>query len=177
MNSKFDFGEKLAKIGEFVNENKKPLLYLGGAVVVVVIGYAVVSKVSGGVSNLFKDKSIGASKFKPIKYDKSKSTISEEVADTYANQLYNAMKSTYGTDVDPIKAIMNKLQRKEDFIAVYNAFGVKSYGGLGSPTIINYITGFDDLDLIEWLKKEVGKWNFLVQSLIKKTVENAGFAY
>jgi len=173
--------DTVSKIGSFIEQNKKPLMYIGGAIAVVVIGYAIVSRVNKGVSSFLTDKSKGASDFVKIPIDESKATISNEVANTYANQLYGAM-SNVGVDSNLIYSILNKLQVKEDFLKVYNAFGKKSYVGVilgGSPSAADRAIGnYDDLDLVEWLHTEV--W-FIAHpstySLAKKTIANAGLTF
>lgn len=177
---KVDFGDKLTKTGEFINENKKPLLYLGGAIAVVIVGYAIVHKLSGGISNLFTDKAKRGAAFQDVEVDETKTTISDSIANSYANQLYNAMESS-GTDENTIYAVFKKLQNPNDFKKVYNKFGKKSYSGIitgGSPYGVETWLGmYVDGDLIEWLKTEISVLNYPTYSLIKKTIENAGFAY
>lgn len=168
--------DTISKAGEYIAKNKKPLLYIGGAIAIVVIGYAIVSRLKGGIGGFLTDGSKGISDFTPIELDVKKSTISDTLASTYANQLWNAMKNT-GTDTDMISNILNKLQNKDDFKKVYNSFGRRSYYVSGEPTISAYLFGYDDLDLVEWFNKEVGYSNILTYNLIKKTVNNAGFAF
>jgi hypothetical protein len=169
----------ITKTGDFIANNKKPLLYIGGAIAVVIIGYAVVGRFKKGVGGLFTDRSTGASKFVPIRIDVTKATISDEEAITYANQLYNAM-SSIGTDNSLVGSIFDKLSKKEDFLKVYNSFGRKSYVGMvvgGSPNILDkWIGNYEELDLVEWLNNEIGNSNPLLWSKIKKTVNNAGLA-
>lgn len=168
--------DTISKAGEYIAKNKKPLIYIGGAIAIVVIGYAIVSRLKGGIGGFLKDNSKGLTDFAPIEVDNAKSTISETLASTYANQLWNAMKNA-GTDTDMISSVLNKLQNKEDFKKVYNSFGRRSYYVTGEPTISAYLFGYDDLDLVEWFNKEVGYSNILTYNLIKKTVNNAGFAF
>jgi len=169
----------IGQAGNFIQENKKPLLYIGGAVAIVVIGYAVVNRLKGGIQGIFKDKSLGATDFKPLELDNTKVTISDTLANTYANQLWGAM-NTAGTDEDLIYAILMKLQKKDDFLKVYNAFGKKSYNGIllgGEPNVVDkWLGNYDDLDLVQWLNTEVGYSNLTTYNLIKKTVTNAGLA-
>jgi hypothetical protein len=162
----------ISKAGDFIATNKKPLLYVGGAILIVAIGYTIVKKFQGGFGSFLKDKSVGAKEFTPVKVDATKSTISNEEANNFANQLFNAMDN-YGTNEDVIYDILNKLQKKDDFRKVYNAFGRKSYYIDGSPTISAYIFGYNNLDLIEWFNEEVGWSNPLTKNLINKTVKNA----
>ena len=169
--------DTISTVGNFIKNNKQPLIYVGGAIAVIVIGYAVVSKVTKGIGGSFADKSTGATPFTPIPVDDTKSTISNATAITYANQLFGSM-NTVGTDESAIYSIFQKIQKKDDFLKVYNAFGRKSYGGLvlgGEPNKVDkWLGNYDDYDLIQWLNKEVGWSNLPTYSLIKKTVENAG---
>lgn len=166
----------IGQAGTFIQENKKPLMYVGGAIAVVIIGYAIVSRVKGGVTNIFKSKTLGATDFKALEVDNSKTTISDALANTYSNQLYNAMKDN-GTDEDTINSVLGKLQKKDDFLKVYNTFKKRSYYVDGEPTISAYLFGYKDLDLVEWLRSELGYLDFGTYSLAKKTVTNAGLAY
>lgn len=173
--------EKLALTGEFIRNNKKSLLYVGGSILVVVVAYTIVKKISlgigGGISDIFKDKTKRETAFIEAEVDKTKTTITDAVANNYANQLYNAMDGT-GTDEDTIYAVLQKLQKKDDFRKVYNAFGRKSYFFEGSPSLLDtFAFGYNDLDLIEWFRKEVGWSSPLTYNLITKTVKNAGFAF
>ena len=167
MESKF-----ISKAGDFIANNKKPLIYIGGAIAIVAIGYAIIRKLQGGIGSFLTDKSVGAKEFVPVQIDVAKSTISDAIANNYANQLFNAMDG-FGTNSDAIYDIINKLQQKADFRKVYNSFGRKSYYIDGSPTVSAYIFGYNNLDLIEWLDKEVGYSNPLTYNLIKKTIKNA----
>jgi hypothetical protein len=175
----FNFQDKLAKTGTFIANNKKPLLYVGGAVVIVIIGYSIVSRTKKGISSIFTDKSKGETPFEEVEIDDTKTTISNSVANAYANQLFGAMRN-FGTDEDLIYAIMLKLQKKDDFRKVYNAYGKRSYVGKfvgGSPTKLDRLLGvYDDIDLIQWFNEEVGYSNYKTYSLIKKVVNNAGFS-
>lgn len=166
----------IGQAGNFIQENKKPLMYVGGAIAIVVIGYAVVNRVKGGIGNIFTNKSIGASDFKPLEVDVTKVSISDAVANTYSNQLYNAMKDN-GTDENTIYSVLEKLQKKDDFLKVYNTFGKKSYYIDGEPTVSAWLFGYKDLDLVEWLRNELGYSNLPTYNLAKKTVTNAGLAF
>lgn len=170
--------ETVSNIGNFISDNKKPLIYIGAAIAVVAIGYAVVSRVNKGIGSVFTDTSKGATSFSPISIDTSKSTISDSVANTYANQLYGAMNNV-GLDSTLTYDILGKLQNKEDFLKVYNAFGRKSYVGVllgGAPNAADKAIGnYDDLDLVQWLHNKIFMIvHPLTYSLAKKTIENAG---
>lgn len=170
-------GENLiSKTGNFISDNKKPLLYVGGAIAIIVVGLAIVNKLKSGIGGFLKDNSVGQTDFVPIEVDNTKTTISDATANSYANQLFNAMKDA-GTDSGMITTILNKLQKKDDFLKVYNAFGRKSYYLFGEPTAGAYLFGFSNLDLVEWFNKEVGYSNLPTYNLIKKTVTNAGLTF
>lgn len=175
-----NFKESIAKTGVFLVNNKKPLLYVGGAVVLVVLGYAIVSRTKKGIDSIFTDKSKGETPFEEAEVDDTKTTISNSLANTYANQLYSAMKNS-GTNEDMIYAIFKKIEKKDDFRKVYNAFGRRSYVGKlvgGSPTALDkWLGNYDDFDLIEWLNEEVGYSNYPTYTLIKKVVTNAGYVF
>jgi hypothetical protein len=166
----------IGQAGNFIQDNKKPLLYVGGAIAIVVIGYTIVKRTQSGITGLFSNKSIGASDFKPLDVDVTKVTISDALANTYSNQLYNAMKDN-GTDEDTIYSVLEKLQKKDDFLKVYNTFGKKSYYIDGEPTISAWLFGYKDQDLVEWFRSELGYSNLLTYNLAKKTVTNAGLAF
>lgn len=176
---KIDFSKIISNSGTFLKENKKPLLYIGGAAIVVVAGYAIVSGIKGGIDGFFgsgKDVK-GATDFQDLPVDTTKATITTILANTYANQLYNAMKSSNGTDTGKIKAIMNAING-EDYKMIYNAFKTKSYYLFGDPTFTAYLFGYSDLDLNEWFKKEVNQYlDFITYSLIKKRSTEAGIAF
>jgi hypothetical protein len=163
----------ISKTGNFIADNKKPLLYVGGAIAIVLVGFAIVNRLKSGIGGFLKDTSVGATKFTPVEVDDTKTTISDTVANNYANQLFNTMKDA-GTDTNMITSILNKLQKKDDFLKVYNAYGRKSYYLQGEPTLSAYLFGYKDLDLVELFNKEVGYSNLSTYNLIKKTVTNAG---
>jgi hypothetical protein len=175
-----NFKESLAKTGVYLANNKKPLLYVGGAVVLVVLGYAIVSRTKKGIDRIFTDKSKGETPFTEAEVDVTKTTISDSLANTFANQLYSAMKNA-GTNEDMIYSIFKKIEKKDDFRKVYNAYGRRSYVGKlvgGSPTALDkWLGNYDDFDLIEWLNEEVGYSNYPTYSLVKKVVTNAGYVF
>lgn len=175
-----NFKESLAKTGVYLANNKKPLLYVGGAVVLVVLGYAIVSRTKKGIDKIFTDKSKGETPFTEAEVDVTKTTISDSLANTFANQLYGAMKNS-GTNEDMIYSIFKKIEKKDDFRKVYNAYGRRSYVGKfvgGSPTAIDkWLGNYDDFDLIEWLNEEVGYSNYPTYNLVKKVVTNAGYVF
>lgn len=178
MMEKGKFKEFVGNFGEGIKENRKPLLYIGGALAVCIVGYTIVKGVKNGFSGFFNagDKVKGDSKFETQPVDTAKATISEPQAKAYANQIYSAMKNA-GTQENVIKAIMNGING-EDFKMIYNAFGVRSYYNYGAPSITAYIFGYDDIDMISWFKKEVDSiTDPVTYSLIKKRATESGFIF
>jgi hypothetical protein len=65
------FQNTLSKTGTFIKDNKKPLLYVGGAIAVVVIGLALVKK----VKNLVSGQNVIGSNYTQQTVDKTKTKI------------------------------------------------------------------------------------------------------
>lgn len=170
--AKFELGKSLAKTGDFIGNNKKPLLYVGGAIAVVVIGYAVVKRLKGGIVG----ESIKGGKFIVQEIDDTKTTITDAQAKNYAENLFQAFNYTYGTDKGIIDNVFSKLN-PEDFKKVYNAYGKRSYSGFtgGTPSVLTYLWNTENLDLIAWLNAELGFGDGSLKTKIRKVVEPAGF--
>jgi hypothetical protein len=170
--AKFELGKSLAKTGDFIGNNKKPLLYIGGAIAVVVIGYAVVKRLKGGISG----QAIKGGKFIVQDIDETKTTISDTQAKNYAENLFQAFNYTFGTDKGIIDNVFSRLN-PEDFKKVYNAYGKRSYSGLtgGTPSPLTYLWNTENLDLIAWLNAELGLGDGALKTKIRKVVEPAGF--
>lgn len=173
---KFDLGKATSNTGDFIANNKKPLLYIGGAIAIVVIGYAIVKRLKKGISG----DSLSGGKFIEQDIDKSKTTISEQTAKNYAENLFEAFNYTWGTDKSVISSIFSKIQ-PEDFKMLYNYFGKRSYSDLngGSPSENVFAPdtwiGSSKLDLIQWINKELGFGDSTLREKIRKVVEPAGF--
>jgi hypothetical protein len=169
---KFELSKSLGKTGDFIGNNKKPLLYIGGAIAVVVIGYAVVKRLKGGITG----ESIVGSKFIEQNVDETKTTISDAQAKNYAENLFQAFNYTFGTDKGVIESVFSKLN-PEDFKKVYNAYGKRSYSALtgGTPSPLTFFWNMENIDLISWLNYELGFGDGALKSKIRKVVEPAGF--
>jgi hypothetical protein len=170
--AKFELGKSLAKTGDFIGKNKKPLLYVGGAIAVVVIGYAVVKKLKGGIIG----ESIKGGKFVEQDIDETKTTITDAQAKNYAENLFQAFNYTFGTDKSVIDGVFSKLN-PEDFKKVYNAYGKRSYSALtgGTPSPLTFFWNMENIDLISWLNYELGFGDGALKTKIRKVVEPAGF--
>jgi hypothetical protein len=169
---KFELSKSLGKTGDFIGNNKKPLLYIGGAIAVVVIGYAVVKRLKRGITG----ESIVGSKFIEQDVDETKTTISNAQAKNYAENLFQAFNYTFGTDKGVIDGVFSKLN-PEDFKKVYNAYGKRSYSALtgGTPSPLTFFWNMENIDLISWLNYELGFGDGALKSKIRKVVEPAGF--
>lgn len=180
-------GKILDNIGETIVTHKKPIVIIGGTIIAVVATVIVLKSLKKGTDGIFSfgSKQTGASDFSEQAVDGSKTTITQNQAKNYAEQLFNAMKLrglTTGTDKAIIRQIFTKLN-SDDFKMVYNAFGRRSYDGNGSPSYIyGWLGIYDDLDLVEWLNKELDVLDRISSSpdstynLVKAKVTAAGFA-
>lgn len=174
-----DLKNTLSKTGTFIANNKKPLLYVGGAIVIVVIGLAVVNRLKNLVSG---QKVIGAN-YHEQPVDVTKTKISQVTAQNYAEQLFKAFNYYWGTDLATIKSIFGKIN-SEDFKMIYNAFGQRTYSSINGGTPSQSPIGLDnpiifgknpDLDLVGWLQAELGIADFVTKNKVKPIVEGAGF--
>jgi hypothetical protein len=169
-------GKALSSTGTYVANNKKPLLYVGGAIAIVVIGYAVVKRIKGGIAG---EKIIGG-KFVDQEVDLNKTSINLTTAKNYAENLFEAFNYTWGTDKSTINSIFSKIN-SEDFKMIYNAFGKRSYSSLngGSPSgkwwSPDTLVGSVKLDLIQWINNELEWGDSALREKIRKVVEPAGF--
>lgn len=79
-------------------------------------------------------------------------TIEDNIAERYAEQLYNAMAGM-GTDEGAIDSVFRKLSNRADYNKVYNAFGKRQYsqtfGNVGDPV------SSSRYDLTQWLAYEL----------------------
>ena len=167
-------GKGLSGVGTFIGNNKKPLLYIGGAIAVVVVGVALVKRFTGAIEG----KDIKGGKFNIQDIDEAKSTISNATAKNYAELLYEASNYQFGTDKSIIESVFSKIN-SEDFKKVYNAFGKRSYSnGIsgGKPSQLQIWLGdYEDLDLIGWLNNELGFGDSALKNKIRPIIEGAGF--
>jgi hypothetical protein len=170
------FGNALSKTGTFVQNNKKPLLYVGGAIAIVIIGLAIVNRIKKAIAG----QNIVGGQYHEQAVDVTKTKISPATAKNYAESLFEAFNYYWGTDLNSIKGIFSRIN-SEDFKMIYNAFGKRSYSGLngGTPSgkiygLDTYI-GFTDLDLVGWLNAELGLADIITKKKVKPIVEGAGF--
>jgi hypothetical protein len=170
---KIDLGKATSNTGEFIANNKKPLLYIGGAIAVVVIGVAVVRRIKGKIEGT----NISKGKFVEQNIDLTKTTISVQTAKNYAEILFEAFNYDWGTDKSQVESVFSKI-KSEDFKLIYNAYGKRDYGTLTglSPTWAERVGGlYRSLDLVQWINEELGFGDGALKEKIRKIVEPAGF--
>lgn len=181
MASETKFGNLLKNTGNFIKENPKPIMYIGGSIVAVIVFVAVVKGVKGGVSSFFNPgaNNVGG-KFNEQTIDKTKTSISEITASNYAESLFEAFNYTWGTDKSVIQSVFSKIN-SEDFKLIYNAFGKRTYSDVngGSPSgkfyALDTYLGNVNLDLVQWLNKELGLGDTTLKNKIRTIVDGAGF--
>ena len=170
------FGKAIKETGNFIKENPKPILWIGGSIAVVVIAIAVVKSFTKKITG----KGIKAGVYSEQTIDNTKTTISVSTAKNYAENLFRAFNYTWGTDKGVIENVFNNIN-SEDFKMIYNAFGTRSYSQLngGTPSG-NWLApdtwiGNEDIDLISWLNAELGFGDSALKNKIRPIVNGAGF--
>lgn len=166
-------GKGLSSVGTFIGNNKKPLLYVGGAIAVVVVGVAVVKRIKGKIEGV----DISKGKFINQDVDFTKTTISPQTAKNYAEILFEAFNYDWGTDKSQVDNVFSKI-RPEDFKLIYNAYGKRDYGtftGLSPTWGERAIGAYRSLDLIQWINEELEIGDSALREKIRKVVELAGF--
>lgn len=165
--------ETIKSTGSYIAENKKELLYLGGAILLVYVGYKAykgISKATETVGDILENPETDFIKV-DLSVDNRNLTITEEDAKVMAKSLLDAFNETilFGSpsaDTEKIEKVFDTLQTGDDFRLVYKAFGKrKRYGG-GTPTYYLSKKLASEYDLTHWLKQEVS--SFLYSDLYKK---------
>lgn len=157
----------VSNVGGFIGKNKIALLYIGGAIAVVSIGIPLVKR----VRKMFSTETESAREFsymEDIKVNQSNATITQSQAKIYSNQLVSAMSTSGGTDESTIKSIFKKIKNKDDMSLLYKTFGVRKYSIINQGEasgflwgILENAGGYTNGDLADWLKEELGvfDWN------------------
>jgi|688.fasta_scaffold27143_17 hypothetical protein len=171
--SKFNINQATSKTGEFIVTNKKPLLYIGGAIAVTILAVAVVRRLKGKIEG----RDISKGKFVEQDIDLTKTTISVQTAKNYAEILFEAFNYDWGTDKSQVESVFSRI-KPEDFKLVYNAYGKRDYGTLTglSPTWAERAGGlYRSLDLVQWINEELEIGDSALREKIRKVIEPAGF--
>lgn len=169
----------LEKTGKAIVSNPKTALYVLGGAIAIYVGYRIFKTLNKGFDNVLNpdiDDTIDVGTI-----DTSGATISNEQAFIFANQLLKAMNAKqplWGTDEETILKIFKQIS-SQDFRVIYNVFGTKDYNGNNSPPtgIFANIDSYEPHDLVYWLNSELSPGDGEVYRLVKKTVNDAGFAF
>jgi hypothetical protein len=99
--------------------------------------------------------------------DTSKTTITKAQAKNYANALHQAFNVFWGTDNKAVGQVFDKIT-PDDYKMIHAEFGVRPRGG-------GLFSSATDLNLIGWLRAELGIADAGLKAKIRKVVEPAGF--
>jgi hypothetical protein len=170
----------VATAKETVSKNPITTLYIVGGAVALYFGW----RLYRNISNRFNpdiDDSVNNGNV-PIS-NTGDFSISNQQAVNFAQQLLDAMNKNRnsfflgGTDEDAIENVFNQLQTGDDFLLVYNAFGLKEYNGFNSPVEgWEWFDTYVKRDLIYWLKSELSSSSSTYKA-IKPIIIDAGFAF
>lgn len=159
--------------GSYMNlpPETRGLITLVGAGIVLYIGYKVyklIKDTSGGVvskdkGNKQEDKEWSSESDRLNQDPKTRATISNAQALSYANSLHAAMDG-YGTDEGTIYSVFRKIKNSGDFALLMNAYGVREISsGAWNPepnfngTLVGALTS-------ELSSEDKGKVNKILQS-------------
>ena len=172
-------GNYLDKTGNFVSEHRKPLMYVGVTIAVLIVGVAILKRIKNAVTGA----NVKGGNYHEQAVDMTKTTISKATAENYAEQLFKAFNYYWGTDLSTIKTIFKKIN-SEDFKLIFNAFGTRTYSKVNGGTPSGSWIGLDnpvifgsnpDLDLMQWLDNELGMLDYTTKGIVRPIVEKAGF--
>ncbi|MCG8776458.1 hypothetical protein [Tenacibaculum finnmarkense] len=175
--------KNLKSTNDFVSENKKQLLYVGGSILLLYTIYKVSSSffsgAKNGISNALDDKIENV--VSQVKINPKETTISLDNAKIYAQQLLNACNNGpfYGTDEELIRKVFKKIKTGDDFKLVFNAFGEKNYNGYNSPPtgISRHLDNYAPRNLVYWLRAELSARDGAVYNEVKERIESVGIAF
>jgi len=170
--AKINVGDVITKTGTFIGNNKKPLLYIGGATILAVVAVAVVKRVNKQI----KGTNPLTGKLIIQNVDQNKLTITGQQARNYAESLYEAFNYYWGTDKSIIENVFSKIN-SEDFKLIYNNFGVRSrdFDGKAPSGLWKLLGQYENLNLVEWLNEELGFLDGALKNKIRPIVDGAGF--
>ena len=182
-------GTALATTGKTAAANPSTTLFILAGAAVLGIAW-VLDKGVKDLRNTFTGQSVDNDISVDQRVDLFKTTITPEQARVFASQLLDAMnRNEYypifpwygpGTDEATIRKIFNELT-PEDFKLVYKAFDRKDYVAGGSPRKdviggIQQTVGLSKkLDLVGWLKQELGPLDIQTLNVVRPVVQGAGF--
>jgi hypothetical protein len=171
----------VAKTGNFIEQNKMPLLYIGGAIVALFIIVPVVKRIRG-ILNPDEGKATDTKAVvKNVSVNKSNATFSENEARIMANQLVGYMSVTTGTDEKGIQSVFEKVKNADDMKLLYVTFGTRPYSYINQGEasgllfgILEKAGGFAQLDLIGWLEQELGIFDWKTKRIVNEKLNLMG---
>lgn len=164
----------LKSVGGFIASNKKSILYIGGGAMVIAIAIPLYKK----VKKLVTGETESAREFtyiEDIKVNTSNATITTNQAKIFSNQLVSAMSVSSGTDEDTIQSIFKKIKNKDDMNLLYKTFGVRPYSFVNQGEasgvlfgVLENLGGYSNGDLTDWLKEELGIFDWNTKEIVNE---------
>lgn len=180
----------VAKKGaDVVSKNPVKTAYVVGSLVGLYLLFKVVTKASNKVEQILDgDPNIKNTVSGTGYGSTNKATITNSEATNFASQLLDAMnvkEPIYGTDEETIEKVFDRIKNADDFLKVYNAFGLQDYNGNNSPPtgFWSNLDSYKKQDLVYWLKSELSNGLFSsatekrAYNKVKPIVELAGFVF
>jgi hypothetical protein len=151
----------LAGFGQFVVTNRKPIMYIGGAVVLLSVLPKLIRFIKPTNTPFIPNPNDG-NDGNQNSGNTSSATLTQAQANSLAEKLWNAMKNEWDNE-QAIYDAFQQMQNSADVVMVHNAFGLRPYIGVfglygGEPTALDRWTGnYDDLSLTEWLRNDTSR--------------------
>ena len=173
----------IAKAGNFIGNNKVPLLYIGGAIAVLFIGIPLIKRFKGVLTGdkLASPRAVEYD-FDESNVDKNNATITVDQAKTMANQLVGYMSVSSGTDESGIKDVFSRVKNADDMKRLYNAFGSRKYSNVNQGEasgvafgVLENIGGYNDWDLLQWLEAELGVFDWVTKRKVNEKLDLIGY--
>lgn len=173
----------LKKTGSFLANNQKPLLYVGGAVLGIFVGYKIYKGISDAINNVVKAPKTDYIEA-PLEIDESEVTISENKATLLAKTLLDAFNhqdflTMPDTDEEKIDAVFDEIKSGDDYKMVFKAFGRRPHTWGGTPTswVDKQLLSSEE-DLNFWLKNELdATYDKTLYEKVKSRAESAGMIF
>lgn len=151
----------LVVFGQFVVTNRKPIMYIGGAVVLLSVLPKLIRFIKPTNKPFFPNPNDGNDGNQNTG-NTSSATLTQAQANSLAEKLWNAMKNEWD-DEQAIYDAFQQMQNNSDVVLVHNAFGLRPYVGNlglwgGAPTAPDrWLGNYDDLSLTEWLRNDTSR--------------------
>jgi hypothetical protein len=172
----------VSKTGIFIKNNKTAILYIGGAIGVVLIGSLLYKRLKR-VLNPTQPQATDTSVVKDVKVNKSNTTFSEQQAKMFSNQLVGYFSTSGGTDENGIQRIFEQVKNKDDMSLLYKTFGVRPYSWVNQGEasgvlwgLLENAGGYGNLDLLGWLEQELGVFDWKTKRIVNEKLELIGLS-